>query len=106
MPYDDAAPIWSSLPFVHTFADPFVEPQPRRFLTPAIDAGTAVIPADNKEKDGKDKEKPNLSCFPLAPTIEFVGKLLNNVHSLLPQAIEGIFDQDRDKLKKVTNTTH
>ena len=86
------APIWSYPPFVHAFADAFLEPQPTKGQTPPL--------PDPVESGGKetDKEKAsrlgtkNLTAFPLQPTIDFVAKILNNVHGLIPKALDGVLD--------------
>jgi hypothetical protein len=86
-------PCWQHPGFVHTFVDPFLEPQPRKMQAPPLpDPADSGIKESAKEQAARLAAKPNLTCFPLAPTVEFVSKLLNNVHGLIPKSLEGVLD--------------
>lgn len=97
------APVWGLAPFIHLFADRHVEPQPTRQPTPALpepdDPKQREKEREQREKDGPPK--PNFEAFPIQPTLEFVQKILNNVHGLLPKSLDGVLELESEVLRKV-----
>jgi hypothetical protein len=98
-------PIWAHPAFVHAFGDAFLEPQPRRSLAaPLPDPAEFGVKESAKEAAARLTAKPNQCAFPLLPTIEFVCKLLNNVHGLCPKSLQEVLDNSEEAvtLRRVT----
>lgn len=99
------SPIWAHPAFVHAFGDAFLEPQARRSLAaPLPDPAEFGLKESAKEAAARLTAKPNQCAFPLLPTIEFVCKLLNNVHGLCPKSLQEVLDNSEEAvtIRRVT----
>jgi hypothetical protein len=93
------APSWSHQAFVHLFADAFLEAQPQRSSAlPLPDPADFGLKETPKEAAIRLATKLNATAFPLKPTVEYVAKVLNSVHALIPKSLDNVMDNNEDSV--------
>jgi hypothetical protein len=98
-------PIWQRGEFASLFGDAFLDTLPRKVTTPAAPEEKDCIPEKNVEKLAKGQAPPVLvTCRPIQGTMEFFGKMLNNIHGLIPKSMDGVFEAEMEAVRKVEST--